>query len=47
MDVHERTVRRLIDDKKIQAFKFGYQWRIKEHDLIMYLDARSNFKDVK
>ena len=31
--LHPHTVRRLARQKKIPAFKFGGQWRIREEDL--------------
>ena len=42
LKVCERTVIRLIHDKKIKASKVGGSWRIKEKDINKYLNTYTN-----
>lgn len=44
--LHPCTVRRLARQKKIPAFKFGGQWRIREEDLIEVSKFHSISKNV-
>lgn len=44
LKVHDRTVRRLIDDEKLKAVKIGTTWRISESDLNDYLEANKTGK---
>lgn len=42
LKVCDRTVIRLIHDKKIRASKVGGSWRIKEKDINKYLNTYTN-----
>ena len=42
LKVCDRTVIRLIHDKKIKASKVGGSWRIKEKDINKYLNTYTN-----
>ena len=43
LNVHERTVKRLIQKDELVGCKIGFQWRIKPSDLDSYVaNARSN-----
>lgn len=43
LKVSERTVIRLIHNKKIKASKVGYAWRIQEKDINKYLNTYTNY----
>lgn len=43
LKVCERTVIRLIHNKKIKASKVGYSWRIQEKDINKYLNTYTNY----
>lgn len=43
LKVCERTVIRLIHNKKIKASKVGYSWRIQERDINRYLNTYTNY----
>ena len=36
------TIRRYINSKKIRAYKIGKEWRIKESDLLEFIERQSN-----
>lgn len=40
--VSPQTVRKLIDDGELKAFKVGFQWRIRRRDLEEYIER--NFR---
>ena len=41
----DKTVRRLISNQKLAAYKVGERvWRVKESDIVNYLKERSNEK---
>lgn len=42
LKVYERTVIRLIHDKKLKASKVGGSWRIQEKDIKKYLNTYTN-----
>ncbi len=42
--VHSRTIRRLIDDGEIQAFRVGAQWRVSSEQLDNYIESTTNKK---
>lgn len=42
LKVCERTVIRLIHDKKLKASKVGSSWRIQEKDIKKYLNTYTN-----
>ncbi len=42
LKVCERTVIRLIHDKKLKASKVGGSWRIREKDINKYLNTYTN-----
>lgn len=42
LKVSERTVIRLIHDKKLKASKVGGSWRIREKDISKYLNTYTN-----
>ncbi len=42
LKVSERTVIRLIHDKKLKASKVGGSWRIREKDINKYLNTYTN-----
>lgn len=45
LKVHDRTIRRLIDNKKLKAVKIGTTWRISEDDLNEYLESNKTKGD--
>ena len=47
LQLSDKTVRRLINDRKLAAYKVGERvWRVKESDIVEYLKDRSNEKKV-
>lgn len=36
------TIRRYINREKIRAYKIGKEWRIKESDLLEFIERQSN-----
>ena len=36
------TIRRYINSKKIRAYKIGKEWRVKESDLLEFIERQSN-----
>lgn len=42
LQVCQKTVRRLIDSKKLVASKVGNTWRIKRMDIEKYLEENKN-----
>lgn len=36
------TIRRYINSEKIRAYKIGKEWRIKESDLLEFIERQSN-----
>jgi len=38
LQVSQRTVNRMIQDKKLPAFKVGGQWRVRESQLTKWLE---------
>lgn len=42
LNVSTMTVRRMIADKDIKAFKVKNQWRIDEREIIKYLENNTN-----
>lgn len=42
LQVCQKTVRRLIDNKKLVASKVGNTWRIKKADIEKYLEENKN-----
>ena len=42
LQVCQKTVRRLIDSKKLVASKVGNTWRIKKADIEKYLEENKN-----
>lgn len=44
LKVCERTVTRLIHDKKLKASKVGGSWRIQEKDINKYLNTYTNYR---
>lgn len=42
LQVCQKTVRRLIDNKKLVASKVGNTWRIKKTDIERYLEENKN-----
>ena len=39
LQVSQRTVNRMIQDKKLPAFKVGGQWRVRESQLTKWLEG--------
>jgi len=45
LQLSDKTVRRLIKDDKLAAYKVGERvWRVKESDIVKYLSDNSNGK---
>jgi excisionase family DNA binding protein len=40
LDMHHKTIRAFITDRKLRASKVGKQWRISEEDLNSFLDNK-------
>ena len=36
------TIRRYINSEKIRAYKIGKEWRVKESDLLEFIERQSN-----
>ena len=36
------TIRRYINSEKIRAYKIGKEWRIKDSDLLEFIERQSN-----
>ena len=36
------TIRRYINREKIRAYKIGKEWRVKESDLLEFIERQSN-----
>lgn len=47
MDMHSRTIRRYIKEKKLIAAKFGGQWRIRKEDLKSLLSDKEFLAESK
>jgi len=41
LKVSEQTVRRYLRENKIKGFKIGNNWRIKENDLLAFIDKQT------
>ena len=46
LELHPKTVRTYIKDKKLRATKVGNKWRITEAAIQEYLDRGSNIVEV-
>lgn len=44
-NVHVRTIRRIIKDGKIEAFRVGAQWRVSSFALDEYIARNTNNKN--
>lgn len=42
LNVTSRTIRNLIDSGELPAYKIGRNWRIKEKELMEFIEERSN-----
>lgn len=40
LKISEQTVRRYLREKKIKGFKLGNSWRVKEKDLLEFIDGQ-------
>ena len=48
LQVSDKTVRRLIDESKIEAYKVGERgWRVSESNIVKYLSENTNKKKEK
>lgn len=44
LKVSEQTVRRYLRENKIKGFKLGNNWRVKEKDLLEFIDGQITSK---
>ncbi|MCC3145767.1 helix-turn-helix domain-containing protein [Halanaerobium sp. Z-7514] len=40
LKISEQTVRRYLREEKIKGFKLGNSWRVKEKDLLEFIDGQ-------
>lgn len=43
LQVSKRTLERLIQRRKLPAFKVGHQWRVRESELVKWIEALNEF----
>lgn len=44
--VHQKTVRKMIGDDELPAFRIGGEYRVKEEDLIQVLNWAGQFEGI-
>ena len=43
LQVSKRTLERLIQRRELPAFKVGHQWRVRESELVKWIEAHNEF----
>ncbi|HEY7715523.1 MAG TPA: helix-turn-helix domain-containing protein [Candidatus Binatia bacterium] len=43
LQVSKRTLERLIQRRELPAFKVGHQWRVRESELVKWIEALNEF----
>lgn len=47
LKVSEQTIRRYLREKKLEGFKIGNNWRIKEKSFLDFIEERSSSNNEK